>query len=109
MAAFGGYLFYDLFSQGQGGPWPPRPPPTPDPLLRRLRRANLIHKKCSLGKGIRTFQQRVSLKTEQETQNNVLMNVHKSGNIKQNQVMITQIHYDEKKPILQPFWFLGEF
>ena len=26
-AAFGGHLFYDLFSQGQGGPWPPRPPP----------------------------------------------------------------------------------
>ena len=26
-AAFGGHLFYDLFSQGRGGPWPPRPPP----------------------------------------------------------------------------------
>ena len=22
-AAFGGHLFYDLFSQGRGGPWPP--------------------------------------------------------------------------------------
>ena len=31
VAAFGGHLFYDLFSQGQGGPWPPRPPL--DPLL----------------------------------------------------------------------------
>ena len=30
-AAFGGHLFYDLFLQGQGGPWPPRPPL--DPLL----------------------------------------------------------------------------
>ena len=30
-AAFGGHLFYDLFSQGQGGPWPLAPPP--DPLL----------------------------------------------------------------------------
>ena len=29
--AFGGHLFYDLFSQGQGGPWHPRPPL--DPLL----------------------------------------------------------------------------
>ena len=27
MAAFGSHHFYDLFSQGQGGPWPPRPPP----------------------------------------------------------------------------------
>ena len=26
-AAFGSHLFYELFSQGQGGPWPPRPPP----------------------------------------------------------------------------------
>ena len=26
-AAFGGHLFYDPFSQGRGGPWPPRPPP----------------------------------------------------------------------------------
>ena len=26
-AAFGGHLFYDLFLQGRGGPWPPRPPP----------------------------------------------------------------------------------
>ena len=25
-AAFGGHIFYDLFLQGQGGPWPPRPP-----------------------------------------------------------------------------------
>ena len=25
-AAFGGHLFYDLFLQGLGGPWPPRPP-----------------------------------------------------------------------------------
>ena len=25
-AAFGGHLFYDLFLQGQGGPWPPQPP-----------------------------------------------------------------------------------
>ena len=32
-AAFGTCLFYDLFSQGQGGPWSPHPPP--DPLLRR--------------------------------------------------------------------------
>ena len=24
-AAFGGHLFYDLFSQGRGGPWPPAP------------------------------------------------------------------------------------
>ena len=30
-AAFGGHLFYDLFLQGQGGPWPHRPPL--DPLL----------------------------------------------------------------------------
>ena len=30
-AAFGDHLFYDLFSQGRGGPWPPRPPL--DPLL----------------------------------------------------------------------------
>ena len=30
-AAFGGHLFYDLFSQGRGEAWPPRPPP--DPLL----------------------------------------------------------------------------
>ena len=26
VAAFGGHLFYDLFSQGWGGAWPPRPP-----------------------------------------------------------------------------------
>ena len=25
-AAFGSHLFYDLFTQGQGGRWPPRPP-----------------------------------------------------------------------------------
>ena len=25
-AALGGHLFYDLFSQGRGGAWPPRPP-----------------------------------------------------------------------------------
>ena len=25
-AAFGGHLFYDLFLQGWGGPWPPRHP-----------------------------------------------------------------------------------
>ena len=31
-AAFGGHLFYDPFSQGQGGPWPPRSPLL-DPLL----------------------------------------------------------------------------
>ena len=31
MAAFGGHLFYDLFVQGLGGPWPPRHPL--DPLL----------------------------------------------------------------------------
>ena len=31
VAAFGSHLFYDLFLQGQGGPWPPRPPL--DPLL----------------------------------------------------------------------------
>ena len=30
-AAFGGHLFYDLFLQGRGGPWPPWPPL--DPLL----------------------------------------------------------------------------
>ena len=29
--AFGSHLFYDLFLQGRGEPWPPRPPL--DPLL----------------------------------------------------------------------------
>ena len=32
VAAFGGHLFYDLFVQGLGGAWHPRPP-TLDPLL----------------------------------------------------------------------------
>ena len=27
VAAIGGHLFYDLFLQGLGGPWPPRHPP----------------------------------------------------------------------------------
>ena len=38
-AAFGGHLFYDLFLQGQGGPWPPWPPL--DPLL--LTRSYLVY------------------------------------------------------------------
>ena len=31
--AFGGHLFYDLFSQGSGGDMAPSAPPPPDPLL----------------------------------------------------------------------------
>ena len=34
VTAFGGHLFYDLFSQGWGGAWPPRPPGSAtDPML----------------------------------------------------------------------------
>ena len=72
----------------------------------RLQRADFIHKTCS--RCIRTFQQRVSLKTEQETQNNVLMNVHKSGNKTKSSDDHTNTLW-RKKIILQLFGFSGEF
>ena len=45
-AAFGGHLFYDLFSQDRGeGAWPPRPPPGSATAkdTRRPTRSNSFH------------------------------------------------------------------
>ena len=47
MGPFGGHIFYDLFSQGQGGAWPPRPPPL-DPLLHPATRDNFFSQKRTL-------------------------------------------------------------
>ena len=53
-AAFGGHLFYDLFLQGQGGPWPPWPPL--DLLLIEYRNFGLILNNFHQGRCKRTYE-----------------------------------------------------